>query len=79
VVAGVPVALGDWVVGDADGVVIVPGDRVDEVVAASRGRAEKELGYFESLRTGATTVELLGLDSSLVEVEPPSAETPVRS
>jgi 4-hydroxy-4-methyl-2-oxoglutarate aldolase len=68
-VAGVPVALGDWVVGDVDGVVIVPGDRIDEVLAASKDRTDKEIGYFESLRSGVTTVELLGLDSSVVEVE----------
>ncbi|MHB1711298.1 MAG: Atu1372/SO_1960 family protein [Acidimicrobiales bacterium] len=68
VVAGVQVALGDWVVGDADGVVIVPGDAIDEVVSASRGRAERERGYFDSLRSGATTVELLGLDGAAVEV-----------
>jgi 4-hydroxy-4-methyl-2-oxoglutarate aldolase len=68
-VAGVQVALGDWVVGDVDGVVIVPGDTIDQVVAASRDRTEKEIGYFASLRSGATTVELLGLDSSVIEVE----------
>ena len=68
-VAGVPVALGDWVVGDADGVVIVPGDRLEEIVAAARGRAEREVGYFDALRSGATTVELLGLDSSVVDVD----------
>jgi 4-hydroxy-4-methyl-2-oxoglutarate aldolase len=68
-VAGVPVALGDWVVGDVDGVVIVPGTKIDEVVAAAQDRTDKEIGYFEALRTGATTVELLGLDSGVVEVE----------
>ncbi len=68
-VAGVRVALGDWVVGDVDGVVIVPGDQIEEIVAAAHGRTQKELEYFDSLRSGATTVELLGLDSSVVEVE----------
>jgi 4-hydroxy-4-methyl-2-oxoglutarate aldolase len=63
------VALGDWVVGDVDGVVIVPGTKIDEVVAAAQDRTDKEIGYFEALRTGATTVELLGLDSGVVEVE----------
>jgi 4-hydroxy-4-methyl-2-oxoglutarate aldolase len=70
-VAGVRVALGDWVVGDVDGVVIVPGDKIEEIVAAAHGRTKKELEYFESLRSGATTVELLGLDGSVVEVELP--------
>jgi 4-hydroxy-4-methyl-2-oxoglutarate aldolase len=72
-VAGVRVALGDWVVGDVDGVVIVPGEKIEEVVAAAQGRTQKELEYFESLRSGATTVELLGLDASMVDVELPGA------
>jgi 4-hydroxy-4-methyl-2-oxoglutarate aldolase len=67
VVAGVPVDPGDWVVGDVDGVVVVPGDRLAEVVAAGRARSAAEDGYFTALRAGATTVELLGLDASLVE------------
>jgi 4-hydroxy-4-methyl-2-oxoglutarate aldolase len=62
VVGDVPVEVGDWVVGDRDGVVVVPGDAIAAVVAAGRARAEKEAGYFAALREGATTVELLGLD-----------------
>ncbi len=67
VVAGVPVGPGDWVVGDVDGVVVVPGGRLDDVIAAGRSRAEAEDGYFAALRGGATTVDLLGLDASLIE------------
>jgi len=61
------VAPGDWVVGDADGVAVVPGDALDDVVAAGRARAGKEADMFERLRAGASTVELLGLDPSLVD------------
>ena len=71
-VAGVPVGLGDWVVGDVDGVVVVPAAALDEVLAAGQRRAEAESGYFAALRGGSTTVELLGLDSSLIEVGPTS-------
>ena len=67
VVAGVAVSVGDWAVGDVDGVVVVPGDRLDDVVAAARSRASAEQGYFESLRKGSTTVEILGLEASLIE------------
>ena len=66
-VGGVEVTRGDWVVGDADGVVVVPGDRVGEVLAAGRARADKEARFFEALRAGSTTVELLSLDASLVD------------
>jgi 4-hydroxy-4-methyl-2-oxoglutarate aldolase len=67
VVGGVEVATGDWVVGDVDGVTIVPGESLDAVLDAARARAEKEDGFFTALRGGTTTVELLGLDESLVE------------
>ena len=65
-VGGTEVALGDWVVGDGDGVVVVQGARLEEVLAAGRARAGKEERYFEALRGGSTTVELLGLDATLV-------------
>jgi len=65
-VAGVRVAPGDWVVADADGVVIVPGEEVEDVLAKGRARAAAEDRYFASLREGKTTVDLLGLDSSLI-------------
>jgi 4-hydroxy-4-methyl-2-oxoglutarate aldolase len=67
-VGGVVVERGDWVVGDADGVVIVPGAQLDAVLAAGEARATKEQGYFEALRAGTTTVELLGLDTSPIDV-----------
>lgn len=66
-VGDVDVEMGDWVVGDADGVVVVPGASLDEVVAAGRARAEREQGYFTALRGGATTLELLSLDPEPIE------------
>jgi 4-hydroxy-4-methyl-2-oxoglutarate aldolase len=63
-VGGVPVTMGDWVTADADGVVVIPGDRLDEVLAAGQARADKEQGLFTALREGRTTVELLDLDTS---------------
>jgi 4-hydroxy-4-methyl-2-oxoglutarate aldolase len=66
-VGGVLVAAGDWVVADVDGVTFVAAGSVDDVLAAGRAREAKEAGFFESLRSGSTTVELLGLDASLVE------------
>ena len=69
-VAGVPVSVGDWVVGDVDGVVVVPGDTLEATMAAGQRRAEAEVGYFTALRDGSTTVELLGLDASIIELGP---------
>ena len=65
-VGGVVVAAGDWVVADVDGVTFVPAGVLADVVAAGRARQAKEAGFFEALRAGSTTVELLGLDASLV-------------
>jgi 4-hydroxy-4-methyl-2-oxoglutarate aldolase len=66
-VGDVDVAMGDWIVGDADGVVVVPGASLDDVIAAGRARADREQGYFDALRGGATTVELLSLDPDPID------------
>jgi 4-hydroxy-4-methyl-2-oxoglutarate aldolase len=67
-VGGVEVHAGDWVVGDADGVTVIPGAALDDVLAAGRAREQKEEGLFAALTDGATTVELLHLDTSPVDV-----------
>jgi 4-hydroxy-4-methyl-2-oxoglutarate aldolase len=64
---GMPVHRGDWIVGDADGVVVVPGDDLEEVLSAGRARAEKEQRMFRLLGEGRTTLDLLSLDPSLVD------------
>jgi 4-hydroxy-4-methyl-2-oxoglutarate aldolase len=66
-VGGVEVTEGDWVVGDVDGVVVVPVDRMDDVMAAGRARAAREQEMFQALADGASTVDLLRLDPSAVE------------
>jgi 4-hydroxy-4-methyl-2-oxoglutarate aldolase len=65
-VGGARVSAGDWVVGDADGVVVVPKAGFDDVLSAARARAEKEAHMFEALRAGESTIELLGLDGSQI-------------
>jgi regulator of RNase E activity RraA len=71
-VGGITVALGDWVVGDIDGVTIVPGSSLDDVVAAGRSREAKEAAYFAALKAGETTVGLLDLDALLITVAEPT-------
>jgi 4-hydroxy-4-methyl-2-oxoglutarate aldolase len=66
VVGEVEVHVDDWVVGDRDGVTVVPGDALHDVLAAGRARAEKEARFFAELRAGRTTIELLGIDPSPV-------------
>jgi len=66
-VGGVRVSAGDWLVGDGDGVAVVPAAALEDVLRAGRARADKEDAMFVALRQGRTTVELLGLDPSPVE------------
>jgi 4-hydroxy-4-methyl-2-oxoglutarate aldolase len=63
-VGDVEVSPGDWVVGDTDGVVVVPRGQLDAVIDAATARFENEQNLLRELKGGATTVELLGLDPS---------------
>jgi 4-hydroxy-4-methyl-2-oxoglutarate aldolase len=65
---GVTVELGDWVVGDADGVVIVPDASLADVINRARVRARREEEMFDELRRGRTTLDLLDLDASPIDV-----------
>jgi len=58
---------GDWLVADSDGIVSIAAERLDDVMSAGRARAAKEATMFDQLSAGATTVELLDLDTSAVE------------
>jgi 4-hydroxy-4-methyl-2-oxoglutarate aldolase len=61
VAGGALVRLGDVVVADADGVVVVRAERVTEVLEASRARVAKEDQVMARLRGGELTLDLLGL------------------
>lgn len=58
---GVAVNSGDVVVGDDDGVVIVPHDAVAVTIKAAQEREDKEAALRDRLHEGALTVDLLGL------------------
>jgi len=62
---GVRVACGDLVVGDDDGVVVVPLDRLDAVLAACLARLEAERVTRAALADGARTWDLQKLDDTL--------------
>jgi 4-hydroxy-4-methyl-2-oxoglutarate aldolase len=68
-VGDVEVAAGDWIVGDADGVTVVPFAHLDAVLGAGRTRAEKEEHFFQELRAGRTTLQLLSLDDAPIDRE----------
>jgi 4-hydroxy-4-methyl-2-oxoglutarate aldolase len=60
-VGGATIQAGDGVVLDADGVVVVPAERVEEVLAAARARAQKEREKRAKLEAGALSYDLDGL------------------
>ncbi|HKR93486.1 RraA family protein [Novosphingobium sp.] len=60
-VGGVAVRTGDLVVGDADGVLILPAEEGDRVLAAGRERDRKEESILEKVRAGALTLDVYNL------------------
>lgn len=59
---------GDIIVGDADGLVVIERDHLDEVIRLSELREEKERIFKEKIMAGATTAELMGLNSVFSEL-----------
>jgi 4-hydroxy-4-methyl-2-oxoglutarate aldolase len=56
------VALGDLIVGDGDGLVVIERSTAEAVVASAVERDDKETGYIEQLRRGVTTLELFSIE-----------------
>src|ERR1700677_3975540 len=60
----VTVQPGDLVVGDLDGVVVVAGDRITEVVDASARREADEANLMQRLRDGERTIDIFSWPTS---------------
>jgi 4-hydroxy-4-methyl-2-oxoglutarate aldolase len=59
--AGTPVAAGDLVVADDDGVLVIPAAHVGVTLSQGQARADKEAKMMDALREGHSTLELMGL------------------
>src|SRR5919205_922895 len=57
VVGGVRVAPGDWIVGDRDGLVIVPGGEVEEVLAEAEAKVSTENEIRDAVRAGTLPID----------------------
>jgi len=64
-----PIILGNWtinpgdvIVGDRDGVVVVPQDKALDTIAKAQAREEKEEGVRKQLLAGKTSIEIYGWD-----------------
>ncbi len=62
-VAGAIVHPGDLIVGDDDGVLVIPPDCLEAAVARAEARAAQEEAMRAELRAGATMFDLLGLEA----------------
>lgn len=60
-IGGVEVKPGDIIIGDADGLVRVPGAEGQSALEAAEAREAKEANMRDELRQGASTLDLLGL------------------
>jgi 4-hydroxy-4-methyl-2-oxoglutarate aldolase len=58
VIDGVAVYPGDWVLGDSDGVVVIPAAAADEVLQRSIEREAKERQIIERIRQGERTLDV---------------------
>lgn len=66
---GVLVNPGDIVLGDCDGVVVVPQEKEDEVFCAAQAKFEKEEHLVELLKAGKSTLEIYGFDKLIEKLE----------
>jgi len=62
---GVTVRAGDVVVGDCDGVVVIPQEEAEEILDKALAKKKREDEMRPLLRAGGTTAELLGLVDKL--------------
>jgi len=67
---GVVVRPGDLVVGDADGVIVIPAQDVDRTLDQADARIAAEQRALDAIRAGASTMDYYGLPA-----EPHAAET----
>ena len=59
---GCPVRPGDLIIGDDDGIAVVPLEWTGDMLAASQEKLRQEEDILKQIAEGKTTVELLGID-----------------
>ena len=67
VCAGAALSPGDIIIGDADGVVVVPRDRAAAVAAAAEQRLAKEERNRQRLQAGELGLDIYGLRDVLAQ------------
>lgn len=59
-IGSIAISPGDIILGDRDGLVVVPAARVEQTIARCEARVEKEQRTMQALRDGKTTLEIYG-------------------
>ncbi len=57
VIGGVRIAPGDWIVGDVDGIVVVPGERVEEILRDAEAKVATENEIRDAVRAGTLPLD----------------------
>ena len=68
VFSGIHVKPGDLIAADSDGIVVISREDVAEVLEKAIQRDEKEKRFVEDIRSGKTTLDLLGLSEKLERI-----------
>ena len=66
---GIRVNPGDIILGDCDGVVVVPQEFEDEVFAKAQAKFDKEQHIIEQLKAGKTTLEVYGFNELIEKLK----------
>ncbi|WP_193182591.1 RraA family protein [Nisaea sediminum] len=66
---GVPVRTGDLILGDADGVTVVPLHQAAAILEVGEAHVRKETDMLAKLAAGTTTAEMLGIEIPEVNAE----------
>ncbi|MBR0161968.1 MAG: RraA family protein [Oscillospiraceae bacterium] len=66
-VGGIMVQPGDLVIGDCDGVVVIPQSLEDSVIGKAIEKHNKELEIVKKLEAGQTTLEIYGFDKLIAQ------------
>ncbi|HVS83689.1 MAG TPA: hypothetical protein VHE60_18300, partial [Pyrinomonadaceae bacterium] len=62
VVCGVAVSPADLVIGDGSGVVFIPAERAEEVIAAAEQLAERESQMVKAIMSGGSVSDVMGIN-----------------
>lgn len=58
IIGDIEINAGDVIVGDRDGLVVIPAERIEEVINASQAREDKEADVRARLKAGETSLEI---------------------